>query len=59
MVRTAAPGIPASYPPARPCNRRNLTTRRLQLARLEGQDGPGTETVVAPRLIVRGTTAAP
>jgi DNA-binding LacI/PurR family transcriptional regulator len=29
------------------------------LARLEGQDGPGTETVVAPRLIVRGTTAAP
>jgi DNA-binding LacI/PurR family transcriptional regulator len=29
------------------------------LARLEGQDGPGTETVVPPRLIVRGTTAAP
>jgi DNA-binding LacI/PurR family transcriptional regulator len=29
------------------------------LARLEGQDAPGTETVIAPRLIVRGTTAAP
>jgi DNA-binding LacI/PurR family transcriptional regulator len=29
------------------------------LARLEGQDTPATETVVAPRLIVRGTTAAP
>jgi DNA-binding LacI/PurR family transcriptional regulator len=29
------------------------------LARLEGQDAPGTETVVTPRLVVRGTTAAP
>jgi DNA-binding LacI/PurR family transcriptional regulator len=29
------------------------------LARLEGQDAAATETVVAPRLIVRGTTAAP
>ncbi|MGD0244396.1 MAG: LacI family DNA-binding transcriptional regulator [Streptosporangiaceae bacterium] len=29
------------------------------LARLDGQDATGTETVVAPRLIVRGTTAAP
>ena len=29
------------------------------LARLEGQPAAGTETVVAPRLIVRGTTAAP
>jgi len=28
------------------------------LARLEGQQTPGTETVVAPHLIVRGTTAA-
>jgi DNA-binding LacI/PurR family transcriptional regulator len=29
------------------------------LARLEGQDAAGQETVIAPRLIVRGTTAAP
>ena len=29
------------------------------LARLEGQDSPGRETVVAPHLIVRGTSAAP
>jgi DNA-binding LacI/PurR family transcriptional regulator len=29
------------------------------LARLEGQDSPGRETVVAPHLIIRGTTAPP
>jgi len=29
------------------------------LARLEGQDTPGRETVIAPHLIVRGTTAPP
>ena len=29
------------------------------LARLEGQDMAAAETVVAPRLVVRGTTAAP
>jgi DNA-binding LacI/PurR family transcriptional regulator len=29
------------------------------LARLEGQHAPGRETVIAPRLVVRGTTAPP
>ena len=29
------------------------------LARLEGQNAPGRETVIAPRLVIRGTTAAP
>jgi DNA-binding LacI/PurR family transcriptional regulator len=29
------------------------------LARLEGQNAPGRETVIAPRLIIRGTTAPP
>ena len=29
------------------------------LARLEGQDTPGQETVIAPHLIIRGTTAPP
>ena len=29
------------------------------LARLEGQNTPGRETVIAPHLVIRGTTAAP
>jgi DNA-binding LacI/PurR family transcriptional regulator len=29
------------------------------LARLDGQHGPGRETVIAPHLVVRGTTARP
>ncbi|MFI6574163.1 LacI family DNA-binding transcriptional regulator [Nocardiopsis sp. NPDC050513] len=31
----------------------------LAVARLEGEEAPDTETVIAPRLVVRGTTAAP
>jgi DNA-binding LacI/PurR family transcriptional regulator len=29
------------------------------LARLDGQHAPGRETVIAPRLVIRGTTAPP